>query len=87
IQNRSRQVRIADLVDEGELREQLDHARSLRLTRGEATWLRGNSFYGRRQMFSAEFIDWFEGFRLPDYHLEKRDGQYLLTFHGLWVET
>lgn len=87
IQNRSAEVRIADLVDEGELREQLDHARSLRLSRGESTWLRGNTFYGKRQMFSADFMAWLEEFRLPDYELERRDGQYALTFHGPWIET
>ncbi len=87
IHNRTRQVRLADIVDEGELREQLDHVRSLRLTRGESTWLRGNTFYGKRQMFSPEFIAWLEGFRFPAYHLEKRDGQYVLTFEGPWIET
>jgi len=87
IKNRTRQIRLADLVDEGELREQLDHVRSLSLTRGESTWLRGNTFYGKRQMFSPEFIAWLEGFRYPDYHLEKRDGQYVLTFEGPWIET
>jgi nicotinate phosphoribosyltransferase len=87
IQNRTRRVRIADFVDVGELREQLDHARSLRLTRGESTWLRGNTFYGKRQMFSAEFMDWLESFQLPEYELEVRDGQYALTFHGPWIET
>ncbi len=87
IHNRTAHVRIAEEVEEGELRAQLDHARSLRLTRGESTWLRGNTFYGTRQMFSAEFMAWFEDFRLPDYELERRDGQYVLTFHGPWVET
>lgn len=84
--NRSKHIRLADLVDEGELREQLDHIRSLSLTRGESTWMRGNTFYGKRQMFSPEFMDWFENMRLPPYHLEKRDGQYELTFEGSWPE-
>ena len=84
--NRSRNVRLADLVDEGELREQLDHVRSLRLTRGESTWLRGNTFYGKRQMFRSDFMEWFEALRLPPYHLERRDGQYELTFEGSWPE-
>ncbi len=84
--NRSRTIRLAELVDEGELREQLDHVRSLRLTRGESTWLRGNTFYGKRQMFRPDFMEWFEGLRLPPYHLEKRDGQYELTFEGKWPE-
>ncbi|MBV0913418.1 nicotinate phosphoribosyltransferase [Anianabacter salinae] len=84
--NRSKDVRLAELVDEGELREQLDHIRSLSLSRGESTWMRGNTFYGKRQMFTPEFMDWFEALRLPPYHLEVRDGQYELTFEGAWPE-
>ncbi len=84
--NRTKRIRLAELVDEGELREQLDHIRGLRLSRGESTWLRGNTFYGKRQMFSAEFMEWFENLRLPPYHLAKRDGQYELTFEGAWPE-
>lgn len=84
--NRSKQIRLAELIDEGELREQLDYARGLRLTRGESTWLRGNTFYGKRQMFRSDFMEWFESFQLPPYHLEKRDGQYELTFEGSWPE-
>lgn len=84
--NRSTDVKLAELVDEGELREQLDHIRSLSLTRGESTWLRGNTFYGKRQMFTPAFMEWFENLRLPPYQLEKRDGQYELTFEGSWPE-
>ena len=84
--NRSANVRLADLIDEGELREQLDHIRTLRLTRGESTWLRGNTFYGKRQMFRPDFMEWFEGLQLPPYHLERHDGQYELTFEGKWPE-
>jgi nicotinate phosphoribosyltransferase len=84
--NRTKSIRLAELIDEGELREQLDHVRSLSLSRGESTWLRGNTFYGKRQMFRPDFMEWFEGMRLPDYHLEKRDGQYELTFEGRWPE-
>ncbi len=84
--NRTARIRLADLIDEGELREQLDHIRSLSLTRGESTWMRGNTFYGKRQMFTPAFMDWFEALRLPAYHLEKRDRQYELTFEGPWPE-
>jgi nicotinate phosphoribosyltransferase len=79
-------VPLGKLVDEGELREQLDHVRSLRLTRGESTWLRGNTFYGKRQMFRPDFMEWFEGLRLPAYHLERKGDQYELTFEGRWHE-
>lgn len=84
--NRNSDIRLAELIDEGELREQLDHIRSLSLSRGESTWMRGNTFYGKRQMFTPEFMDWFEALRLPPYHLEVRDGQYELTFEGPWPE-
>ena len=84
--NRSSKVRLAELIDEGELREQLDHVRTISLARGESTWLRGNTFYGKRQMFRPDFMEWFEGLRLPPYHLEKRDGQFELTFEGAWPE-
>ena len=84
--NRSKQVPLARLIDEGELREQLDHIRSLSLSRGESTWLRGNTFYGKRQMFRPDFMEWFEGMRLPPYHLERKDDQYELTFEGNWHE-
>lgn len=84
--NRSQNVPLAKLIDEGELREQLDHIRSLSLSRGEGTWLRGNTFYGKRQMFRPDFMEWFENLRLPPYHLERVGDQYELTFEGKWPE-
>ena len=84
--NRSNHVSLARLIDEGELREQLDHIRSLSLSRGESTWLRGNTFYGKRQMFRPDFMEWFEALRLPPYHLERKGDQYELTFEGKWHE-
>jgi len=84
--NRTTSIPLADLIDEGELREQLDHIRTLRLKRGESTWLRGNMFYGKRQMFRPDFMEWFENLRLPPYHLERVGDQYALTFEGSWPE-
>ncbi len=85
--NRSADVPLAKLIDEGELREQLDHVRGLRLTRGESTWLRGNTFYGKRWMFSPDFMEWYENFRFPDYNLERKGDQYELTFEGPWIDS
>ncbi|MBV9076689.1 MAG: nicotinate phosphoribosyltransferase [Methylobacteriaceae bacterium] len=87
IVNRTTRLRLADYIDMGELREQLDHVRTLSLSRGESTWLRGNTFYGKRQMFSPDFVAWLETFRFPDYELTKVGGQYELTFDGPWIET
>src|SRR5207253_9460351 len=85
--NRSRHVRLAEVIDEGELRAQLDHARAIRFSKKELIWLAGNTFYGKTQMFSPDFINWLAGFRLPEYELRKVDGQYELHFHGPWTHT
>jgi nicotinate phosphoribosyltransferase len=58
-------VRLADEIDEGELREQLDHARTLRLSKKEMIWLGGNTFYGRKQIFEPEFLAWLQDFSCP----------------------
>jgi nicotinate phosphoribosyltransferase len=84
--NRTLSLPLAELVEEEDLRAQLDHIRGLRLTRGESTWLRGNTFYGKRQMFSPEFMAWLEAFRMPAYELERRGDQYELRFRGSWPE-
>ena len=85
--NRTRRVRIADEVDEAELRDQLDHARTARLSKKELIWLAGNTFYGRRQIFDPDFLAWFAEFQLPEYELNRRDGQFELNFHGPWMQT
>ena len=84
--NRTSDVRLAEMIDEGELREQLDHIRSLSLSRGESTWLRGNTFYGKRHMFHSDFMSWLETLRLPPYGLDIRDGQFELEFEASWAE-
>ena len=85
--NRARSVRLADEIDEGELREQLDHARTLRFSKKEMIWLAGNTFYGRKQIFQPDFLAWLADFRLPEYELRKKDGQYELDFAGPWMYT
>jgi nicotinate phosphoribosyltransferase len=87
ILNRSATVKLGNMIDIGALKEQLDHIRTLSLSRGESTFLRGNMFYGKRQMFAPDFIQWLEEFRFPQYHLEKRGDQYELLFEGPWIET
>ena len=63
--NRTRRVRLAEDIDEKELRDQLDHARTVRLSKKELIWLAGNSFYGRRQIFGPDFLAWLAEFQLP----------------------
>jgi nicotinate phosphoribosyltransferase len=85
--NRRKSVRLADEIDEKELRDQLDHARTLRFSKKEMIWLAGNTFYGRAQIFSPEFLSWLREFQLPAYELTKEDGQFILEFPGPWMHT
>lgn len=85
--NRTKSVRLADEIDEYELRAQLDHARMLRFTKKEMIWLAGNTFYGRKHIFEPDFLNWLQDFQLPEYELTRRDGQYELHFYGPWTHT
>ncbi len=85
--NRTTRVRVADEIDEGELRTQLDHARTLRFTKKEMIWLGGNNFYGRAHIFDPKFLAWLADFSLPEYELRREDGQYVLQFAGPWTHT
>jgi nicotinate phosphoribosyltransferase len=85
--NRTKRVRLADQIDEGELRDQLDHARTIRFSKKEMIWLAGNTFYGRKQIFSPDFLAWLSEFQLPEYELRKHDGQFTLDFYGPWTYT
>lgn len=84
--NRTTKVRLADMIPEAELRDQLDFVRDLRFSNQELIWLQGNTFYGTRGMFEPAFIEMLRNLRLPAYELDVRDGQYEMTFRGSWVE-
>jgi nicotinate phosphoribosyltransferase len=86
--NRSTSVRLGDVVDVAQLREQLEATRKLRFHQSELIWLAGNTFYGRRGIFEPAFLQWLErDFQLSEYDLSVQDGQLSLSFHGLWAET
>ena len=48
--NRHTSVRLADEIDESDLRAQLDHARTIRMGKKEMIWLAATSFYGSKQI-------------------------------------
>ena len=86
--NRSTRIRLAEVIDIEELREQLEQTKRLRFHKSELIWLAGNTFYGKRGMFEPEFLEWLElDFRLSDYELSVRDGQFSLVFRGPWTQT
>ena len=83
--NRTARVRLADCVDEAELRRELDHVRTLRVNPSELHYLRGTNEYGDR-IFSEDYLTFLKGLRLPPYELERVDGTYKLEFSGIWCE-
>jgi nicotinate phosphoribosyltransferase len=93
VTNRTPSVRLADVVPIEELRAQLDHVRSLRFTESELVWLRGQIFYGQRNLFDEGFLDFLRTFSLPEYHLDyqvvngEKTGQFVLKFYGNWAES
>lgn len=88
LQNRTLHVRLGDIIDVEELREQLEATRRLRWHKSELIWLAGNTFFGRRGMFDPAFLEWLnQDFRLSDYELSVVDGQINLRFDGLWTDT
>ncbi len=88
LQNRTTTVRLGEIIELHELREQLLETRKLRFHKSELIWLAGNTFYGRRGMFEPAFLEWLDkDFRLSDFDLSVEDGQISLRFDGLWTET
>lgn len=82
LKNRTADIRLAELIDEGELREHLDECRKLRFTAAGLQWLAGTYQY-RQLMFYVEYIESLLSFFLPPYLLEKdNNGQYRLEFSG-----
>ena len=84
--NRSRSVKLAREIDRSELIAQLDHARTVRLTNKEYIWLAGNTFYGKKRLFSEGFLNWFKNYSLPEYQLRVKDDQYEIDFSGSWAD-
>ncbi len=86
--NRTPAVRLADMIASQEVIEQLEHVKKLRFRKSELIWLAGNTFYGCRGIFEPGFLEWLEqDFKLSDYALSVKDGQFILSFDGDWPET
>ena len=81
-------VRLAEMFPLEELTAQLEHVRRLGFRKSELVWLAGNTFYGQRGIFEPAFLAWLErDFKLSDYKLSVKDGQFDLSFEGLWTDT
>jgi nicotinate phosphoribosyltransferase len=86
--NRSTNVRLAEHISVGELREQLDHAKTLKYTPSEIIHLRGQSYYGHSGLFKDGYINRVAISKLPEYELSVNEetGQFDLRSGGDWMD-
>lgn len=84
--NRSKDIRLIDHFSLEELKEQLDHARTLKYTQSELIVLQGQTYYGVKNMFKPAYINSLATSRLPEYEItiNKTTGQYDITTAGNW---
>ena len=83
LKNRTKGVALTKIIDEGQLREELDHVRTLRFTNLELHYISKIFEYGRR-MFSEEFINLLQEISLPEYFLDRDGDNFRLEFNGPW---
>ncbi|MEK7583977.1 MAG: nicotinate phosphoribosyltransferase [Patescibacteria group bacterium] len=83
--NRTKGVRLAEIVNESDLRCELDHVRTLRFNNSELHYLRGTNEYGDR-MFPEKYLQFLRELQMPPYELRVTDGTFDLRFPGKWSE-
>ncbi|MEK7191896.1 MAG: nicotinate phosphoribosyltransferase [Patescibacteria group bacterium] len=81
--NRTKDVNLTKFIREEDLRQELDHVRTLKFNRTEIKYIRGTNEYGD-QMFGEDYIHFLERMELPPYQLAYKDGQLVLEFEGDW---
>ncbi len=79
-------VRLANVIPEAALREQLDAARAISgVSPAEISYLRGMLTTSGRPIFQERTLAFLQDFRLPDYRLENDgEGNFELSFTGPW---
>ncbi len=83
--NRTKDVHLTNYINMEELREQLDHVRTLRFNKTELHYLRGTNEYQER-MFCEDYLSFLANLKLPPYDLEIINRDLRLEFPGKWSE-
>lgn len=83
--NRTKTVNLTKHISKEELKEQLDHARSLRYLKSEFHYLRGTNEY-KKNMFSEDYLNYLSTYQLPEYDLSYHKGKLKLSFSGEWTK-
>jgi nicotinate phosphoribosyltransferase len=83
--NRTASVNIADYIDEGRLRDELDAVMALRFQPEEIAYLANLKSNGQA-VFEAPYLDFLGSLKLPPYRLEIQNGHVCLEFPGPWEQ-
>ncbi len=83
--NRTKKVKLAEIVDEKDLRIELDAVQGLKATAKELDYLRTLKNNGKR-LFSEDYLQFLRNLELPDYKLETENRDFKLEFPGKWAE-
>ncbi len=83
---RTKDIKLAEIIHEDELRGQLNHIRTLHLSEAEIAFLRGMPMPGDRRMFKEDFLQFLKKLSLPDFYLKEKNGDFELYFEGKWSE-
>jgi len=84
--NRSVKVKLANVINEKDLRRELDHVRTLRFSEKEIDYLRGLKKLNGQSLFQKEYLRFLAGLQLPGYELKVEGEMFELTFKGKWAE-
>jgi nicotinate phosphoribosyltransferase len=81
--NRTKSVRIADTIDEGELRAELDYVTTLRFTENELEFIAMDP-----HLNDPQFLSFLSELRLPPLFIEKdkKNGAYIIEAIGAWED-
>ncbi len=84
--NRTRSVKLGNVIDIQRLRQELDHVRTLSLSNDEIEYLRTLSLNGVK-LFRKKYLAFLSTLKLGSYRLDvEKNGTLTLTFNGPWAE-
>lgn len=83
--NRTKQVALADFIQEEDLRRELAYIQCLWFTPSEISYLRESRFI-QRGVFSEDFLYFLSQIRLSRFDLSRDGGNYRIEVSGAWPE-
>ncbi len=83
--NNRTKFKLAEVIDERDLRRELDAVQELKVQPDEIAFLRTLRNNGK-PLFSEGYLNFLANVKLPPYTLEVRDGNFKMEFPGRWSE-